>query len=345
MRFYENPVPSLTNWESLHQALAADQRPPKMMSIDEYEELTPEQKQAFDDRRKAYVAGDMTVATPQVQDLISTSETVMEQNHHALAGRRGILLSGPSATGKTTACIALMRYTYLAYEHQFPDLIDGGAVPVAYVEVPPGSTAKAMMQRFADFYSIPYSERTSLNVLKHAVVNAMREGKTQLVILDEFQNLGRISGTNGHSIDTVKDLSNDSPATFIYSGIKLESSGLLAGSRGDQVARRFTPIRLELTRNNKLWQKIVEAFAGQLPLFANDPEGLVKLSAWLHKQTGGNLGTLQSILVQATHRLIAASDPEAETLTEEVMKQSRRDLRALAGGSWSTLHRSDEDAA
>src|SRR5699024_9745641 len=48
------------------------------------------------------------------------------------------------------------------------------------------------------------------------------------------------------------------------------------------------------------------------------------------ERSGGNIGTLQSILVQSTHCLVDADDPHAETLTVELMAEARRDIRAEA---------------
>src|SRR5690625_5036075 len=47
------------------------------------------------------------------------------------------LITGPSAVGKTTACVALMRFVYTAFQEQCAPELAAGAVPVAYVEVPP----------------------------------------------------------------------------------------------------------------------------------------------------------------------------------------------------------------
>lgn len=335
MQFFTDTPPSLSTWESLTHVLASRTAAFVMPAINQYEAMGQLERHRFNAARKAFVAGGMTVQTPQVAELIRATETVMSQNLSAMTGRRGILVSGPSAVGKTTACLALMRYVYSAFQHQCAAQLAAGAVPVAYVEVPPSSTPKGMMQRFADFYALPYQQRTSLNELKKAVVHTMRQSMTQVVVVDELHNLARRSSSNGESVDTLKDLSNDAPATFVYAGIKLEESGLLAGPRGEQVARRFSPLRMALydyttPTERKAWRGVVMAFSKALPLFAHEPKDLLADAQWLHERSGGNIGTLQSILVQSTHRLVDADDPHAETLTVELMAEARRDIRAEA---------------
>lgn len=335
MQFFTDTPPSLSTWESLIQVMGVRTAEFDMPALGQYESMDEYGRHRLDAARKAFVAGGMTVQTPQVAELIAATETVMGQNLSALTGRRGIMVTGPSAVGKTTACLALMRYVYSAFERQCTGQLDAGAVPVAYVEVPPSSTPKGMMQRFADFYALPYQHRTSLNELKRSVVQTMRQSMTQVVVVDELHNLARWSTSNGESVDTLKDLSNDSPATFVYAGIKLEQSGLLAGPRGDQVARRFSPLQMALydyttPSERKAWRGVVMAFSKALPLFGHEPEGLLAHAQWLHERSGGNIGTLQSILVQSVHRLIDASDPKAETLSTELMAGARRDIRAQA---------------
>lgn len=333
MEFFTNAPPSLNAWESLVQILESQTPTFADSTIDDYEAMDSLEKHRFNTDRKAYVSGGMTVSTPQVAELVHATKTAMSQNLNAMTGRRGILVTGPSTVGKTTACIALMSYAYSEFQKQCPAELAAGAIPVAYVEVPPSSTPKGLMQRFADFYALPYQDRTSLNELKKAVVRTMRKCMTQVVVVDELHNLARRSNSNGESVDTLKDLSNDSPATFVYAGIKLEESGLLAGSRGDQVARRFSPLRMSLynyttAEERKAWRGVVMAFSKALPLFAHDPKDLLTHAEWLHKRSGGNIGTLQSILVQSAHSLIDGGDPHQEKLTLELMTKARLDIRA-----------------
>jgi DNA polymerase III delta prime subunit len=301
--------------------------------------MSEQVQQDFDARRRAYLSGRLTVMTPAVQNLIKVTEITMEQNQHAPTGRRGILVTGPSTVGKTTACLTMMRYAYGRFLEQMPATLAEYAIPLAYVEVPPSSTPKGMMQRFADFYALPYANGTTLNELKREVVGAMRTNYTQIVVVDELHNLALKNPMSGQSVDTLKDLSNSSPATFIYAGIKLEESGLLSGPRGEQVARRFTPIRMTRTRRGGEWRKIVKDFVQALPLFRSyvedsadaNAEGRWKeLADWLHTRTGGNIGTLQSLLTQAAFTLIRNHDPAQEKITRELLQRGVLDISALA---------------
>ncbi|MCD4849696.1 TniB family NTP-binding protein [Arthrobacter sp. AK01] len=336
MQFTDNTTVTLNTWEALTRLVSADYEPFQMPDIEEYRVLDTIGIGSFNARRKRLLSGEITIETPQLDDLIRATEMAMAQNHAAPAGRRGVMVTGPSSVGKTTACIALMRYVYAEFNRQCPEYVADGAIPVAYVEVPPSSTPKGVMQRFADFYALPYAERTSLNALRKMVVSAVRQCRTQVIVVDELHNLSRISQVNGQSVDTLKDLSNDCPATFVYAGIHLDRGGLLAGERGDQVSRRFSRVSMQVygyatPEQRRSWRSVVMGFSKALPLFNHEPKSLLVEAEWLHERSGGNIGTLQSILVQSAFRVIDADDPENERLSRELMSEALRDLRAEAG--------------
>ncbi|MGG5754190.1 AAA family ATPase [Zafaria sp. Z1313] len=239
--------------------------------------------------------------------------------------------------GKTTACIALMRSTHALFGLQHRDFAGRGAIPVAYVEVPAGSSAKAMIGRFAHFYGLELPGRSTLEEILKAVVTAMRTCSTQLVVVDELQNLSKLSQGNGESVDVLKSLSNQVPATFVYSGINVHQGGLLAGERGNQISRRFTLLEMQryghaTAEETKAWNGIVMAFSNELPLLAHDKKALLKDAAWLHRRSGGNIGTLQRLLVGGAQLLILEGDPAGETLTREYMEALPVDMAAENAG-------------
>jgi len=78
----------------------------------------------------------------------------------------------------------------------------------------------------------------------------------------------------------------------------------------------------------KAWNGIVMAFSKQLPLFAHDAESLLKNASWLHKRSGGNIGTLQRILVGGAQLRILDGDPAEETLTRDFMEGIPVDMAA-----------------
>ncbi|GAA5199944.1 ATP-binding protein [Arthrobacter gyeryongensis] len=333
MIFSHADAPSLDRHEDLHELLAHQPSRPQMPAPERYGELAEQERRAFDTQRLDFLGGGLTVATPQVKALIRNVRLAILGNRGRASGRTGVMVSGQSTVGKTTACIALMRSVHALYRLQHPGISGRGAIPVAYVEVPAGSSAKAMIGRFAHFYGLELPTRSTLEQTLHAVVTAMRSCSTQLVVVDELQNLNRISQGNGESVDVLKSLSNQVPATFVYSGISIHLGGLLAGERGNQISRRFTLLEMQryghaTADEVKTWNGIVRAFSQELPLMAHDSATFLKNAAWLHKRSGGNIGTLQRILVGGAQLLIVDGDPGQETLTREYMEAIPVDMGA-----------------
>src|SRR5699024_11085819 len=197
MQFFTDTPPSLSTWESLTHVLASRTAAFAMPAINQYEAMGQLERHRFKAARRAFVAGGMTVQTPQVAELISATETVMSQNLGAMTGRRGILVSGPSAVGKTTAGLARIRSAYSALQLQCAAVPAAVAVPVAYVGVPPRSPPQGTMQRFADYYARPSRQRTALDECKEQVGYAVRRFRTQGVVVDELQNRPRRRSGNG----------------------------------------------------------------------------------------------------------------------------------------------------
>src|SRR6266566_4070007 len=66
--------------------------------------------------------------------------------------------------------------------------------------------------------------------------------------------------------DTLKYFSERLPATFVYSGISLERTGLLSGTRGEQIAGRFGMVRTGPFGRDAQWTALIAALEDSLRL-------------------------------------------------------------------------------
>jgi hypothetical protein len=82
------------------------------------------------------------------------------------------------------------------------------------------------------------------------------------------------------------------PATFVYAGIDLETSELLAGVRGAQIAGRFTLVPTRPFPYGAEWKGLVATMEETLRLHKHPPRSLVKLDRYLHNRTDGMIGAL-----------------------------------------------------
>jgi hypothetical protein len=74
-------------------------------------------------------------------------------NRHAVSARRGLILSGPAGTGKTTAITQLGKTPRTIDKARHSCLDD--RIPVVYVTVPPAATPRMLAVEFARFLGLP----------------------------------------------------------------------------------------------------------------------------------------------------------------------------------------------
>lgn len=327
-----NPVEDIQTGPGLNAYLARDVTRPTIPEPAQFTEFDEASLLALNDARIDFMTDGLTVKTPVVRETLRRAKVVMRHNRRAWSGRRGLLLTGEAATGKTRACVALMRTVFLAFQRQNPGTWQD-YYPVVYLCVPSGCNSKALMRQFAAFFEIDYDDGTSEDTLRRLVLAALQAYRTVLIVIDELHNLVKMDGQAGAVIDTLKDLANHPFGTFVYAGVNVARYGLLAGARGGQIRGRFSRIRAGAYGNTtpeerKAWRGIVRGFANALPLAENDPAAIMRLTPWLHETTGGNIATLQFLFDQVVADLIDAGDPFRETVTRKLLEDAILDIQA-----------------
>ena len=65
--------------------------------------MTARERAGHDEARQAYHADLPLANTPVIQRVVATTRLLIQLNRHQVSARRGVIVSGPSGTGKTTA--------------------------------------------------------------------------------------------------------------------------------------------------------------------------------------------------------------------------------------------------
>jgi ABC-type ATPase with predicted acetyltransferase domain len=89
--------------------------------------------------------------------VISTSRLLVQLNRNQVSARRGVIISGASGTGKTTALTQLGRTHELHTRKRYP--ADRHRLPVFYVTVPPAAAARMLAAEFARFLGLEFAGR------------------------------------------------------------------------------------------------------------------------------------------------------------------------------------------
>lgn len=301
---------------------------PEGVTPKQYGRFSDQYRAAFDDARRRRIATAITVDTPQLEQVRKELRRAELFACRAI-GRTGVIISGPATSGKTTAAFQGMVQAYNRHFIRYPNWVQLGHTPVVYVEIPSSSTAKGVMGRFLRYMEVSFVESMTLEARVQVVTEQLLRAHTSLIVVDEMQNMSRLSNGNFETAQALKNLLNAIPAVPLLVGIDLPR--LLSHSDlGAQFASRSTLITLDRLRvgsadERKLWRGIVRAFEAQFALFNHPVGSMSPLSDYLWQRTRGSIGALARLLSIAALEVIGAGT-DAEQITLDQLEAIRLDM-------------------
>ncbi|MFF9403714.1 TniB family NTP-binding protein [Streptomyces sp. NPDC014744] len=257
------------------------------------------------EERLAYHSSFVTVRTPAIDTLTTGVRTLVILGCHQQAtARPSLIVTGPAAAGKTTALLHVGHACHLAHTQQHPPATTTHApVPVAYVLVPPGATAKALAAEFARYPGIPVTARMPQAQITDAVCHTYNKVGVRLVLIDEIHRLNPRTTTGAETTDLLKDLTERIKATLVHAGIDVTTTALFSGVRGAQLAGRASlvecgafPARLG---KHEPFRELIAGVEAALDLRAHRAGTLPRHAAYLHQRTAGRIGNLTRLIRQA----------------------------------------------
>jgi hypothetical protein len=278
-----------------------------------WSDLDDDKRACYDDDRIDHHSRLLVVQTPTIHQVITSGRRLVQLNKNAHYGRCGLMVSGPARTGKTTALTQLGKTIEVIYRRRHPRSTND--IPVVYITVPPAATPKMIAMEFARFFDLPLSRRSNITDIADAVCGVSRDAHVTLVAVDELYNLNTATRAGAEASDTLKYLSERIPATFIYAGISLERTGLLSGTRGEQIAGRFGMVRTGPFGQDQQWTALIAALEDSLRLHHHRPGTLTKLGRYLHQRTHGMIGSLLWLIRSAAINAVLNG-------TEQITKKS-----------------------
>ncbi|WP_436776913.1 TniB family NTP-binding protein [Yinghuangia sp. YIM S09857] len=282
--------------------------------------LAPSARDEYDEARIRYHSELQIIRTSAVKEIAYQGRLLTLLNQRENGARRGMIVSGPGTTGKTTAIKQLGRLHELRTRQRYPG---SDRISVVYVTAPPRGSPRKLSMEFARFLGLPLiTPRHNTMDVTNAVCQVLIEARTDLVLVDEIHlmNLGTRAGEEFS--DHLKYFTEHLPATFIYAGINVERSGLFTGIRGGQLAGRSILVRTGPFPLNAEWQSLVASLEGTLRLHRHQPGTLLQLSKYLHQRSGGMIGSLSHLIRAAA---IAAILDGTEGITRQQLATIRID--------------------
>lgn len=301
--------------------------------------LTDEERELVEQARRAYHADLPLANTPTIQKVISTARLLVQLNRNQVSARRGLIVSGESGTGKTTALTQLGRTHERHSRRRFPH--DEHRLPVLYVSVPPASTARMLAMEFARFLGLSFTGRVNITDIVDAVCHTAARTGVELVLVDELHNLNLATRAGAEVSDQLKYFAERLPATFIYAGIDVEAAGLFAGVRGRQIAGRFTVIgagefAYGTSEQREQWRALVATMESTLRLHRHKTGSLVALDEYLYRRSGGMIGSLSHLVRGAA---ILAIEDGTEQITRTLLDIVPVDHAAERSGAGNRCRR------
>ena len=292
----DNPLTSKEGWRRF---VDKEPAPPALLPAAALAGLDTAQRAGYDEARIDYHAGLPLVNTPVIRQVISTSRLLIQLNRHQVSARRGVVISGASGTGKTTALSQLGRAHELAARKRHPQ--DRHRLPVVYITVPPAATPRMVAVEFARFFGLPAPARANLTDVTNAVCATAARTSVDLVLVDEIHNISLATRAGAEVSDTLKYFAERLPATFVFAGLDVDETGLFAGTRGRQIAGRFTliparPFDYGTKGQKETWRSLVAAMEASLRLHHHQPGTLTGLGEYLFGRTGGMIGSLSQLV-------------------------------------------------
>ncbi|MCY7287296.1 MAG: TniB family NTP-binding protein [Cryobacterium sp.] len=307
---------------------------PEHLTDQEYAALGKNARADYDQARLAYLSGGLFLPTPYFNSAKRMLHDCFENNFADNTGHTGVMLSGHGTVGKTTITKQLAKWVYNDYRRSFPEFEADNRVPVVFIEVPAASTGKSLMVEFAEFLGLTYKPSDTMTGLRNRVTDMLNRIGTQLVIVDELHNLSRKNVATGETVQILKELHDDLPATFLYAGINLTTEGeLLSGSTGRQLAGRFSVLEmrnfaLSTPQDVNVWMGVVDAFERKLCLRHQEPGSLVEEWQYLCDRTNGNISSLSKLLTGEAIRAIRNPARTTERLDQAAFVQRTLDHAA-----------------
>ena len=208
--------------------------------------------------------------------------------------------------------------------------------------MPPDARRKTLLSQHLDALHAPYKVSSRVETKHHQVRTLLAQLGTRTLLVDEVHNImaGALQRQRNF-LNVIKYLSNDLQIPIVAIGTEAAVNAI---TTDDQLANRFTPVFLPVWGMNEDFLTLLASFESMLPLAK--PSGLKgeKLSAELHRLSGGLIGELSTLLTMAARTAIVRG---SERITLEIIRslpfvppKKRRDNPWKKPGS---PHRREED--
>jgi hypothetical protein len=146
-------------------------------------DLTEQEDERYKELRVNYHSELIIVETPTIRDVLRQGRLLTLINRREISARRGLIVSGAWATGKSTAIKQLGLAHELHVRRRYPG---DDRIPVVYISAPPGGSPRKLATRFAHFLGLPLKARHNEMDIADAVCEILTDARCDLVLVTRF---------------------------------------------------------------------------------------------------------------------------------------------------------------
>ena len=223
-----SPLTTKEGWNAFVSGASLPE-PPRLLAAADLERLEPDERELYDCARQDYHSELTLVATPDILKITRAGQRLVTSNRGKQLGRKGLMVSGASGTGKSTSITQLGKIHQVDVERRAPR--GAGRVPVVYIIVPPDATPKNVAIEIAAFLGLPYSSHENPHFITHSVASVLRKVGCSMVLVNEVHRLDLRTRKGAAASDELKYLFDSVSATFVYAGLDLAENGMFTGTR------------------------------------------------------------------------------------------------------------------
>lgn len=344
MTYLRSPYPArLATKEQWRRFVDVQQITPfQQLSDREFNALGDRDRRIYNHNRAVWHSHYGFFPTRQVQAVQSSVGLILKANQQPIGrARTAVLVEAESGLGKTSLIDDLLKMRDRDLRDIKGDYTDSGNErhPILRVSVTGGKiTFLGFMRLVANYYAVPGSSnkrsRISQPVLLEACLDHIIECETEIVFIDEVQNLPWGMRSQSSTREFLRALSNHAPVSVIYAGVDMSGTGFWGGEESQQRRRTVEPLSLSpysvvKEQDRKEWISILKSLEKRLILRRHAPGTFEKMSDYIWARTSGNLKSLDTLYNISAATAIETGKEEIDmALLESVTADKAADSRA-----------------
>lgn len=317
---------------------------PRRLRPKQLNALSPGEREHYDDLRRTFHAS-FLVRTPQVSEVHSHLWDLLDANMQGTDRVKGAaVVDAPPALGKSTTVNAFGREFHQQQIRKHGQYLDDGQtmhIPVCRVGFTGNMTTRGLNEMILGFYAHPAAGATRGGHLRNrnlaaAAADCVQRHGTRLLIIDDVHFLKMHTNDGIEVANELKWLANEYPATFLFTGVDLRNTGLLAeGFHGRrtamaQTARRWTLLTMEPFSTadqtaERTWRALLATIETKLVLSEANDGMLQELTDYLFERSTGMIGSLFELVTRGCARAIRTGE---ERITRDLLDLIRVDEAA-----------------